>query len=443
LAIGIFSSLQISRLAADNQWVIHTHQVLERLADASLHLASMQSEVRGYVATGDQKYLGAYSDHARGAQNALDSLRELTRDNPRQQWRMDKLQPLSASLHDLLEREVKARSEAGVQPAESIIRTSGGLETMSHIQDLISEMNDEETSLLAQRDAEVRTRSLSTIIVLIAGGILALGIVIAAVWRANAELAERQLAQEQVESLNSELNSRAAELADINRELEAFTYSVAHDLRAPLRHVDGFSQILDDEYRNQLPADAQQLLSDIRNSAKGMGTLIDELLKLSRLGRKELALERVELKPMIERVVQSLGPEATDRRIEWRLNALSSVECDPNLMEQVFVNLLSNAVKYTRTRDLAVIEVKQQVANREQIISVADNGVGFNMKYADKLFGVFQRLHRADEFEGTGIGLATVQRIIHKHNGKIWAESEMDRGATFSFSLPERHAVSQ
>jgi light-regulated signal transduction histidine kinase (bacteriophytochrome) len=237
------------------------------------------------------------------------------------------------------------------------------------------------------------------------------------------------------EELEQRVIERTAELAASNKELEAFTYSVSHDLRAPLRHMDGFSKMLLERYSEQLDAKGRHYLEEVRTGTRTMGRLVDELLALSRVGRQEPQLQVTGLDALFEDVRTELMKDTGDRQIEWKIASLPFVECDPTLMRQVVTNLLSNAVKYTRPRERAVIEVGQMQQGTETIVFVRDNGVGFNMKYADKLFGVFQRLHRAEDFEGTGVGLATVQRIIHKHNGRVWAEAELNQGATFYFTV--------
>ena len=258
------------------------------------------------------------------------------------------------------------------------------------------------------------------------------GILVSAAIR---DITERKLAEEEIQKLNRDLKCRANELEIANKELEAFTYSVSHDLRAPLRHIDGFSQLLVEEYGPQLSEEVQRYLGRIQGGVKQMGHLVDDLLNLARLGRQEIKLQVTGLGTLVEQVVGELKSESGVRAIDWRIESLPFVECDPALLKQVFANLLSNAVKYTRPRERAVIEVGSVNGNGEPAIFVRDNGVGFSMKYADKLFGVFQRLHRAEDFEGTGVGLATVQRIIHKHGGRVWAEAELDKGATFYFTL--------
>ncbi len=220
-----------------------------------------------------------------------------------------------------------------------------------------------------------------------------------------------------------------------NRELEAFSYSVSHDLRAPVRHVRGFSDILAKEYGHALPPDAQHHLQRIQQGALRMGQLVDDLLSLARLGRQGLRAEKTSLNRLVEEVMAELMPDTAGRQFQWRIGNLPIVECDGSLVKQVFQNLLSNALKFTRSRPVAVIEVGYRDQAPTPVMFVRDNGVGFNMKYSDKLFGVFQRLHRAEDFEGTGVGLATVQRIIQKHGGRIWAEAELDKGAAFFFTL--------
>lgn len=249
------------------------------------------------------------------------------------------------------------------------------------------------------------------------------------------DITDRKRIEARINALNRELSAKVADLATMNKELEAFSYSVSHDLRAPLRQIDGFSKILMEEGHRKLTPDMQECLDQIRDGTRQMGQLIDDLLNFSRLGRRELVQREVDLNEMVQSVVTELQKQSQDRDVRWMVGHLRPAECDPALMTQVFRNLLSNAVKFTRNRSTALIEVDEQMLDGNRIIFVRDNGVGFSMRYADKLFGVFQRLHLQDEFEGTGVGLAMVQRIVLKHGGRIWAESEIDRGATFYFTL--------
>jgi signal transduction histidine kinase len=253
------------------------------------------------------------------------------------------------------------------------------------------------------------------------------------------QIQERDAALEAARGeLEQRVARRTAELQHANRELEAFTYSVAHDLRAPLRHMQGFSDILIEDFAPQLSSGARQYLEKIVEGTRRMGALINDLLSLAQVGRQEAHMRATSLEAIVREVRDDLSYETAGRDIEWRTGPLSPAECDPGLMKQVFYNLLSNAVKYTRPREKAVIEIGQTVLKGRVAIFVRDNGVGFSMEHAVKLFGVFQRLHRREDFEGTGVGLAIVQRIIYKHGGRIWAEGEPDRGATFWFTLGPR-----
>jgi PAS domain S-box-containing protein len=249
------------------------------------------------------------------------------------------------------------------------------------------------------------------------------------------DVSERHRIEEDLVRQREALARFNSELAAANKELEAFSYSVSHDLRAPLRHIDGFTRILKEEYSEALPAGGHKYLDRVIVAANHMGRLIDDLINLARIGRASLKSEEADLNEIIRAGIADLESAVGDRKVEWKLHELPRFACDPGLLKLVFNNLLSNAVKFTRTRENAVIEIGLREVNGARAIFVRDNGVGFDPRYADKLFGVFQRLHRQDEFEGTGVGLATVQRIIHRHNGVIWAESELGKGTTFFFTL--------
>ncbi len=246
--------------------------------------------------------------------------------------------------------------------------------------------------------------------------------------------AEQALAALQVKEAALQAAAQQAEAA--NKELEAFSYSVSHDLRAPLRHVSGFIQLLASEAQAASDEKIIRYAGIISAAADKMGRLIDDLLSFSRAGRETMQVGSVSLDELVAACRADLEPEMKGRAIEWEVGELPQVKADQRLLRQVFANLLDNAVKYTRQRQVAKISVSARREKNEVVVCVRDNGAGFDMKYADKLFGVFQRLHGEDEFEGTGIGLANVHRIIARHGGRVWAESQVDKGAAFYFSLP-------
>jgi signal transduction histidine kinase len=262
--------------------------------------------------------------------------------------------------------------------------------------------------------------------------------------RLQVEVEQRAQREEDIRRLNRELQKRAAELEASNKELESFAYSVSHDLRAPLRHVAGYSELLQKQACSSLDDKSRRYVQTILESAKRMGNLIDDLLAFSRLGRAEAKMRAVDLQQVVKEVVAEVSRDTGDRDVAWKIGALPACHGDSSMLKLVVVNLVSNAAKFTRMRTRAEIEIGCVDKNNEELeVFVRDNGAGFDMRYANKLFGVFQRLHLAEQFEGTGIGLATVQRIIHRHGGQVRAEGAVDQGATFYFSLPKAHDLAE
>ena len=260
----------------------------------------------------------------------------------------------------------------------------------------------------------------------------------AAILETSNDITYRKRREDEIQSLNRQLARRSADLESINKELEAFAYSVSHDLRAPLRHMAGYTELLQKRVTTTLDEKSRRYIAMMLDSAKRMGTLIDDLLAFSRIGRAETQKTVVNLGQLAKEALSEVRREAEGRDIEWKIGTLPDCYGDRSMLRLAFVNLLSNAVKFTRTRPHAEIEIGCADGNRrDAVVFVRDNGVGFDMKYVNKLFGVFQRLHQSDVFEGTGIGLATVQRIIHRHGGEVWAEGFVDKGATFYFTAPK------
>ena len=465
--------------------VAHTQDILSVIAHARLERARLENETWAYLWMRDSHLSELFQDDHRRLIEDLNRLRAHTSDNPEQRKLIEELASMLTAHVDALEQAMR---QSGPSAASGLPNTANPLEKAPvprRISEILERLEAHERTLLAQRSSAFQNNASETGAVILAAGFFTLSIFLIggyliqreilvrarieaglrhahellggqyedqrselghAMEDLHAQIRARQKAEIEIRSLNQELEARVekrtAELQEINHELEAFTYSVSHDLRAPLRHMDGFSRILQQEYGPQLPEGAQHYLDRVRGAAIHMSELVEDLLALSHIGRQVPHRRVIHLNELLKEAKAEVLPEAGDRTIHWEFAALPEVEADPVLLRQVFANLLSNAIKFTRLASRPVIEVGSRAEEGEIVVFVRDNGAGFDPRFADKLFGVFQRLHRQDEFEGTGIGLATVQRIVHKHGGRVWAESQVNQGATFYFSLPIK-AMSQ
>ncbi len=250
-------------------------------------------------------------------------------------------------------------------------------------------------------------------------------------------LGERMEKVRILNEMNENLKKESQKLEDANKELEAFAYSVSHDLRVPLRAIDGFSRIVIEDYEDKLDEEGKRLLNVVRENTKKMGQLIDDILLLSRAGRQEMRISSIDMESLVNTIFEEMKLSIGDRDVQLNIKSLPPAYGDRTLINQVLTNLISNSIKFTKIREKAIIEVGAKEGKDENVYYVKDNGAGFDMKYVNKLFGLFQRLHGADEFEGTGVGLSIVQRIIRRHGGRVWGEGEIDNGATIYFTLPK------
>jgi len=430
------------RSEKDRAWIEHTHLVIERLQAILIDVTRAESAQRTFVLTGQDKYLKRYGTGVDELGRNIKNLRDLTSDNPGQQQAISRLEPLIAGRVAELAYGIALRKQNGVSGVEALTHANEHEMWMDLIGTEITGMRHTEAQLLSKRLDLAAASTWRVRIVIVCGNALAILILLVTGRMIHSESDKRNLAEQNLKHSNERLERRTAELSDANIELESFTYSVAHDLRSPLRHIAGYSNMLVQDCGPQLDAEALRCLGKIEDGAHNMGHLVDDLLHLSKVGQQKLTIQNTPLGSLLAQVIEDLAPECSGREVIWRVGDLFSAECDPGTMKQVFVNLLSNAVKYTRTREHAMIEVGQARQHDERVVFVRGNGVGFEMRYAGKLFGVFQRLHKASDFEGTGMGLALVQRIIRKHGGRIWVEAELNRGATFFFTLgsPENNS---
>jgi PAS domain S-box-containing protein len=564
ITVGILSYKNAKLERTSREAVAHTYQVLATIDSVETNIIGAESKQRNFLLTGDAARLSTYQQNVIGVSLAVNSLRELTKDNPVQQHNIDLLEFLTTARIERLHNGIEMRKQYGIAGSIQVVQEGKGAALMRELKSRLSNMKEEEGKLLTERTNKADAAFRKTLLAIVFGYVFAVALLFmsgmaltrelrdhefaektlreseerfrlvvadvtiyailtldpegnVATWNAGAErikgyaaeeiigkhfscfylpediaagkpdkelkgalthgryedegwrvrkngslfwanvvvtamrgaaghligfskvtrdLTERKKSEENIKSLNQDLGQHVAELTAANRELDAFTYSLAHDLRAPLRHVNGFANILHEEHRQHLNAEGQRVLNKILKSSKDMGVLIDELLGFARLGRKELELTSVNLQSLVEEIRQQLEPETQDRVLAWEINLLPSVCGDKALLRQVLINLISNAVKYSAKKAVAHIEIGTRNGGSDVTVFVRDDGDGFDMRYAEKLFRVFQRLHRAEDFEGTGIGLANVRRIVERHGGRVWAEGEPGLGATFYFTLP-------
>lgn len=435
LLISFVTFYSVGQFANSSRLVGHTHLVIKQINQVVSDVKDAESAQRGYLITGDEVFLGAHHDVVIKLPNAIAALRALTSDNPAQRDSIDVLQNLVDQKMRVLRLGIDTLADRTAISNAEIMELVGGQGRllMDQLREQADSMISLEEKLLLERAQQVESEAKSTKLWILLGNLLALALLISAFWLILWEIAHRKTAQREIEK-------SAAQLELTNKELESFSYSVSHDLRSPLRAIDGYSRIFEEDFADRLDDEGRRLLAVIRSSSKKMGQLIDDLLAFSRMGRKQLDTAKVDMNALVDEVWADVCNSARTS-LPLKKTVLPPVWGDRALLRQVLMNLLANALKYSSKRTEPSVEITAKKTEHEVVYSVRDNGVGFDMRFYDKLFGVFQRLHTESEFPGTGVGLAIAKRVVIRHGGRIWAESKLDEYAIFSFSLPKEGAA--
>jgi signal transduction histidine kinase len=453
IVIAAVLAIQIKGLLDASAMVERSNLVLARINRLEKLTVDLETGLRGFLLTGDDAFLEPFRAGRGPTISEARELKQVLAADAEQVALLQEIGRLRDAWLAFADRAIASR-RAGDEVYMRDVRAHRGKMLMDQIRARYARFiaNQERLRDARSHDARVATRNTLLgvgVMTLLGGAVLA--------WLARRQFMELarsyERALDEAQQLNANLErrvtertqlleERSAQLTEANRELEAFAYSISHDLRAPMRHISGFAALLAKSAGPDLSADDRETLTTIHDTARNAGRMVDDLLAFSRIGRTAMRRDTLDMDALLQQVLRDLAPETRGRAIDWDLAPLPPAHGDAALLRMVLQNLIGNAVKYTGKRERAHIRVgATSGADGRPVYFVADNGTGFEMKYADKLFGVFQRLHRAEEFEGTGIGLANVRRIIERHGGRVWADSTIGQGATFSFTIPQPDAA--
>ncbi|WP_229726260.1 sensor histidine kinase [Oxalicibacterium faecigallinarum] len=429
ISLSGMTLIRIQQFAESAKAVEETHLVIEALHQILLDVKDAESAQRGYLLTGHADFLLAHDAVAQRLVGRLTTLRDLTSGHLKQRDQIPILQDMIVQRMETLASGIALFRAPILDRGQIVDLIQGqGMSSMAQLHVQVHRMLATEEEELKRRAALVSHNAASSRQWIFFGNLFAVSLLLYGVWAILREIEQRKLAQR-------ETQKSMAQLELTNKELESFSYSVSHDLRSPLRAIDGYSRILQEDYADKLDDEGRRILNVVRDSSKKMGMLIDDLLTFSKLGRKPVELRKIDMNELVDDVWRDVTSHA-DKVPAFNKAYLLPCYGDRALVRQVLFNLLSNSIKYSSTVSEPVIDIFSTEEEDEIVYSVRDNGVGFDMRYYDKLFGVFQRLHSESEFPGTGVGLAIVKRVVVRHGGRVWAQSEPAKETIFNFSLP-------
>jgi len=435
-AVLVGDILHFRRYQSAIKNVMHTQQSLETMYALLNSVQAAETGQRGYLLTGRPDYLAPFIQGKARVPVVYEKLRNLVEDSPAQRQSLERIHALEERKIAELQRTIDLKMSRRSAVALEELNTDKGKTLMDQIRDELDRMESRERIVLQERNVRLEIEKRRREALIGVGTAVSVFLLLWMMYLLRQEISRRQKSQERLEDTRLQLERHTTELSASNKELEAFCYSVSHDLRAPLRGIEGFSRVVIERYKDVLDAEGIGYLERVRTGVKRMGQLIDDLLRLSRITRAEIRKQPIDLTEIAVSVAEELNKAQPGANIEWKIAPALPVTGDPVLLRTVLENLMGNAWKFTSKKESAHVEVGQQPIADGGAYFVRDDGAGFDMAYQNKLFSAFQRLHSPGEFPGTGIGLATVQRVIHRHGGRVWAEGAVEQGATFYFTLP-------